>query len=55
MADVPIIATAPPAIPDWLGWLIGLIPLYGLLIFLVMLRGKKQTKEVLQERQLSTL
>lgn len=39
--DIPLTATAPPAIPDWLGWLIGLIPLYGLLIFLLLQRGKK--------------
>jgi hypothetical protein len=40
--NVPITATAPPALPDWLGWPIGLIPLYGLLVFLVMQRGKKK-------------
>ncbi|HYK86672.1 MAG TPA: hypothetical protein VEV19_14985, partial [Ktedonobacteraceae bacterium] len=39
--NVPIIATAPPAIPDWLGWLIGFIPLYGLLAFLLLQRGRK--------------
>lgn len=38
---VPIVATAPPAIPTWLGWVIGGIPLYGLLIFLLMQRGRK--------------
>ena len=53
MADVPITATAPPAIPDWLGWLIGFVPLYGLLIFLVMLRGKKKVKETVGETQLT--
>ena len=53
MANVPITATAPPAIPDWLGWLIGFIPLYGLLIFLVMLRGKKKAREPLGETQLT--
>jgi len=36
--DVPITATAPPAIPSWLGWLIGGIPLFGLLIFLLLQR-----------------
>nr|HET6901572.1 hypothetical protein [Ktedonobacteraceae bacterium] len=41
---VPIAATAPPAIPDWLGWLIGFIPLYGLLVFLVLQRGKKNKR-----------
>ncbi len=39
---VPITATAPPAIPEWLGWLIGLIPIYGLLVFLFMQRGRKK-------------
>lgn len=42
-AEVPITATAPPAIPLWLGWLIGLIPIYGLLAFLLSQRGKKHT------------
>lgn len=42
-ADAPITATAPPAIPLWLGWLIGLIPLYGLFAFLLSQRGRKQT------------
>lgn len=37
-AAVPILATAPAAIPLWLGWLIGGIPFYGLLAFLLILR-----------------
>jgi hypothetical protein len=41
---VPITATAPPAIPIWLGWLIGFIPLYGLLVFLLLQRGRKARK-----------
>lgn len=40
-AIVPIIATAPPAIPTWLGWVIGGIPLYALLLFLLSQRGRK--------------
>ena len=40
-AFVPVLATAPPAIPTWLGWAIGGIPLYGLLVFLLMQRGRK--------------
>ncbi|HEX7735540.1 MAG TPA: hypothetical protein VF458_11785 [Ktedonobacteraceae bacterium] len=40
-ASVPIIATAPPAIPLWLGWLIGFIPLAGLLAFLYSQRSRK--------------
>jgi hypothetical protein len=44
VADVPIVATAPPAIPLWLGWLIGLIPLYGLFAFLLTQGRRKKTK-----------
>ena len=40
--DVPITAVAPPPIPLWLGWLIGLIPIYGLLAFLLSQRGRKK-------------
>jgi hypothetical protein len=29
--DVPILAGAPPAIPEWLGWLIGLTPVWAIL------------------------
>jgi len=39
---VPVMATAPPAIPQWLGWSIGFIPLYGLLVFLLLQRGRKE-------------
>jgi len=42
--NVPIEATAPPAIPTWLGWLIGLIPVYGLAIFLFIQRGRRRNK-----------
>jgi hypothetical protein len=42
---IPIIATAPPAIPTWLGWTIGYIPLYGLLVFLLLQRGHKTRTE----------
>lgn len=42
---VPITATAPPAIPLWSGWLIGLIPFYGLLIFLLLLPGREKRQE----------
>ncbi|GCE07402.1 hypothetical protein [Dictyobacter aurantiacus] len=44
-ASVPIEATAPPALPTWVGWLIGLIPLYGLTIFLLMQRGRRNKPE----------
>src|SRR5438067_1770007 len=43
--EVPIMATAPPAIPDWTGWLIGLIPLYGVLAFLLTQRSRKEQPE----------
>jgi hypothetical protein len=42
--DVPIEATAPPAVPNWLGWFIGSIPLANLLLFLMLQkRGRKNT------------
>jgi hypothetical protein len=44
-AFVPIIATAPPAIPSWLGWTIGYIPLYALLVFLLLQRSYKTRRE----------
>lgn len=34
-ADIPIIAVAPPVMPAWLAWNIGLLPVYGLLVFWV--------------------
>jgi len=36
----PITATAPPTIPTWFAWLIGLIPLYGALAFFLLLRRR---------------
>ncbi|HJT58812.1 MAG TPA: hypothetical protein VJ761_20045 [Ktedonobacteraceae bacterium] len=44
-AVVPIVATAPPAIPSWLGWIIGFIPLYGLAMLLLLRRGRKTRRE----------
>jgi hypothetical protein len=44
-AFVPITATAPPAIPTWVGWAIGGIPLYGLLVFLLTQRGRKARQD----------
>jgi hypothetical protein len=41
-ASVPIIATAPPAMPLWLGWLIGCIPLAGLLAFFFSQSRRKE-------------
>lgn len=43
-ADVPITATAPPAIPQWLGWAIGFVPLYGLLVLLLLQRRGRQSR-----------
>jgi hypothetical protein len=37
--DLPV--TAPPALPVWLGWFVGLVPLYGLLGFVLLLRKRK--------------
>ena len=40
MADVPIVATAPPPIPQWLGWFIGgIVPLGSLFLFLFLQRS----------------
>ena len=33
--DVPILAGAPPAMPEWLGWLIGLLPVWAILGFIL--------------------
>jgi hypothetical protein len=44
IVDVPITAIAPPAIPGWLGWSIGAIPLLGLLVFLLMQPGRKKVQ-----------
>jgi hypothetical protein len=40
--EVPFQATAPPAIPDWLGWVLGFIPFYGLIGFLVLQRPRRR-------------
>ncbi len=42
---IPLTAVALPAIPTWLAWSIGLLPVYGLLIFWVI-----QTRHVAQKR-----
>lgn len=54
VTDVPIEATAPPAIPQWLGWLIGSIPFWGLLIFLLLQRGRKKAPVQKQENVMVT-
>jgi hypothetical protein len=50
-ADIPITAVAPSAIPTWLAWNIGLLPLYGLLVFWGTQAVRKRTAHV--ETQLS--
>lgn len=47
--DVPIQATAPPAIPNWLGWFIGAVPIAILLLFLILQgRGRRKAPEVVE-------
>lgn len=43
-ANVPFTATAPPAIPAWFAWLIGFIPLYGIVLFLLSQRRHNQNE-----------
>lgn len=48
-AAVPLIATAvAPAIPGWLAWLIGGVPFYALLVFLVVSRGRRAVHATVQ-------
>lgn len=49
IVDVPITATAPPAIPTWLGWGIGSLPLAGLFFFLLMQSARR--RRPMAERQ----
>ena len=44
VVDIPITATAPPAIPPWLGWVVGYIPFYGLLVFVLSNRPAARRK-----------
>ena len=34
--DVPVLAGTPPVIPEWFGWLIGLLPVWAMIGFIVM-------------------
>lgn len=34
--DVPVLAGTPPVIPEWFGWLIGLLPAWAMIGFIVM-------------------
>lgn len=42
-ANLPISAVAPSAMPTWLAWNIGLLPLYGLLVFWITQSIRKRT------------
>jgi hypothetical protein len=42
--DIPINVDGPPAIPTWLGWLIGLLPLPLLIIFIWFQFGWRKTQ-----------
>ncbi|HKD76950.1 MAG TPA: hypothetical protein VKB76_15700 [Ktedonobacterales bacterium] len=42
--DYPVTATAPPPIPLWLGWLIGFIPIYGIVAFLIIQRNANYSR-----------
>ncbi len=44
-AAIPLTAVAPPAMPAWLAWNIGLLPVYGLLIFWVVQTRRKSGKQ----------
>jgi hypothetical protein len=43
-AAIPLAAVAPPAMPTWLAWNIGLLPAYGLLLFWVV-QTRRTTKQ----------
>ena len=47
IANVPITATALPPIPTWLGWLLGFIPFYVLIVFFAVkyVRGRNTTPD----------
>jgi hypothetical protein len=44
VANVPVTATALPAIPTWLGWFLGFIPFYVLIIFFLVQYFLKQKR-----------
>jgi hypothetical protein len=48
-ADIPITAVAPPAIPTWLAWNIGLLPAYGLLVFWITQTIRKRTAQTIAQ------
>jgi hypothetical protein len=45
--NVPVTATTLPAIPPWLGWALGFIPVYGIIVFLlIQLRRRYSSLQV---------
>ncbi len=54
-AEIPLTAVALPAMPAWLAWNIGLLPLYGLLLFWVVQTrrtAKKRSGDGLSEQSM---
>ena len=49
-AAIPLTAVAPPALPSWLAWNIGLLPVYGLLLFWVAQSRRKSEKRPEDEK-----
>jgi hypothetical protein len=55
-AAIPLTAVAPPAIPTWLAWNIGLLPVYGLLLFWVgQARRVAASRPADEQAQISTM
>jgi hypothetical protein len=50
--NIPFRAVAPPAIPSWLAMLIGLLPVYGIVIFLLV-QSKRNLQRSAPEHRLS--
>lgn len=42
VANIPITATALPAVPVWLGWFVGFVPFYVLAMFFLMRKPRSQ-------------
>lgn len=54
VAAIPLTAVAPQPIPAWLAWNIGLLPLYGLLLFW-MVQSRHMAKQRLRDKQTSDM
>ncbi len=55
VANIAFSAAAPPAIPAWFAWLIGFIPLYGIVAFLLVRKKHNQKKPDQGSRKETTL